>query len=258
MGIFKNWFKNNNLVVCGDSFGTIDARQDVDKQWPNLLNATTLARAGACSTYIHAQVKYAVEELEADELIVWSTSADRFIFPIQPNKKSQSITPSLEPRSFNPSDWEDAEITAGPIKANTIRTNLREFEINYQYPDYDPKWHSDIIRNFNVPGGPFNKPNKDWTEGQVKAFRTYILYLSDTQKMLHTRNLIMENMCYYLTHKEIPTTIVDLVHDFKFDSDYVTVINELPIKEFNVDYDCSLNHMDYDIHSIIADFFQNL
>ena len=128
MGIFKNWFKNNNLVVCGDSFGTIDARQDVDKQWPNLLNATTLARAGACSTYIHAQVKYAVEELEADELIVWSTSADRFIFPIQPNKKSQSITPSLEPRSFNPSDWEDAEITAGPIKANTIRTNLREFK----------------------------------------------------------------------------------------------------------------------------------
>ncbi len=263
-----------NVIICGDSFATIDKDQVLEEQWAHMLGNITLGRTGACTTYIKAQVKYAVEQLNADKLVIWSTTPDRFIFPITPIKPTTNTRPNFGPNGYMPEDWADELQSAGPILANTIETNLDAREINYEYPDYNPMWASDILLNFSVPSGPWNKRQKHLTEGQYKAFRAYLLYLSDPELLRTKRNNLMESIYYYCMKSKIETIIVDVWSnesdstnpnwwDDVMDADNITIVDEFPNNVLNKDdyifgIKSPSNHLLPEVHSRVAKYLQEI
>ena len=267
----------NKVIICGDSFATISKDQVLEEQWAHILGNITLGRTGACTTYIKAQVKYAVEQLNANKLIIWSTTPDRFVFPITPIKPTTNTiltSDALRYGAYMPNDWADELQSAGPILANTIQTHLDAREINYEYPDYNPMWASDILLNFSVPSGPWNKRQKHLTEGQYKAFRAYLLYLSDPELLRTTRNNLMETIYYYCMKSGIETVIVDVWSnesdstnpnwwDDVIDADNISIVDGFPNDVLNhTDYifgpTAPSNHLLPEVHSRIAKYLQQI
>ena len=76
------------LAVVGDSFASLDKRYTL---WPQQLaeklnlKLHNLGRCGADTMYIHTQMKYAIEKLNASHIVVWQTHPDRVLIPRNSN-----------------------------------------------------------------------------------------------------------------------------------------------------------------------------
>ena len=223
------------LAVVGDSFATLDTRH---KCWPKFvseglnLELHNLARSGADSMYIHAQMKYAVEELNVTHMIVWQTHHERVLIPSNSDVNS-------------------------PIKANNIINSSVEggnesHQELYKYPDYNPDYISD-----NIPS-IIDKYQRDLELVGIessKAYGTWITYLQNEHISSYNKDVYVENMYYYLDYHKIKTVMVDLYkgqieeyYDLK-DSDYVKIID--PSKSGFFDWASDVNHD----HSLTTNHF---
>lgn len=249
----------DKLVVVGDSFAALNAEwKDEDHFSYQVaecmgIPVDVLARGGADSIYIHAQMKYAVESLGATHLIIWQTTPERFTFPFTSDAQTVlTNTPSVG--GLGGETY--ARLVNGKVTANRFLTHQNPDERNYQYPDYDPEYLSDHANCIFLPGR--NQISRQWRN----AYGHYISQLFDDGLAHYVRKALCESMYNYCNFHKIKTVIVDKYYAFggeEYRMDllpckHVTMLTDPTINFKLGEYysDSSPNHMTLEGHKYIT------
>ena len=229
------------LAVCGDSFTSIDSRYESGIQWPYLLGQNLgmpticFGRGGSDSVYIHSQVKYAIEHFSPDHMLVWCTSPDRFIFPLDSSKE------------------------LGDLSANKVKSHFgfynkegifNHFEKNFVYDDYEELYGSDHVSSFCE--------RNDVSDKFKQAFDMHITHLYAGGINQYIKKMSVEHIYFLCEHHKIKTVIVDTYQTFSTnynynlpESDFVKIIS-LDV-DIGSDADMS-NHIALEYHQSLADY----
>jgi len=224
------------LVVCGDSFASINAHWPAESQWPLIMGevlgceAITLGRGAGCNMYIHAQVKYAIEVLHATHIMVWPTSPNRYMFP-------------------------DTTVEETDFAANTIESHFNTDESNYVYENYKPKYLSHHADGHHISMR---------SERHENAYNNFLLYLTDEQLDLNRSKIIMGDIARMCDYHKVKTLINLNNFDYWKGMDWLEISNEYvqPLYSLDVDMgegkDESPNHIDLHCHRPLGTYLANL
>jgi len=211
------------LAVIGDSFASLDKRYTL---WPQQLaeklnlKLHNLGKCGADTMYIHTQMKYAIEQLQASHIVVWQTHPDRVLIP----KHSTIDTPLTANKVLNI-----------PPEVNDL-TSMCRHEDCYVYPDYQPSYISDNINTFlnrylvlgNDTTNFYGKISKETAD----AFANWTIHLQNSHINTYNKSVYVENMFYYLNQRKIKSVIVDIYSEYDLPkSRYVTILNSDDINQ---------------------------
>ena len=226
---------SKQLVVCGDSFASINAHWPTESQWPSILGETlgcksiTLGRGASCNMYIHAQVKYAIEVLHADYIMVWPTSPNRYVFPL--------------------SGEETLDFTA-----NNVASHNSPDEHNFEYNDYNPVYHS-----HHAEGHTFKRV----TAKHERAYNQWLLYLTNPSLDLYRSKMIIHDIARMCNFHKVKCLINLSQHDYwnepkntdwmEIDSEYVVPLYGIPVDLGDDDAD-SPNHIDLHCHRPLGEY----
>ena len=224
------------LVVCGDSFASLNAHWPAESQWPMIMGevlgceAVTLGRGAGCNMYIHAQVKYAIEELHATHIMVWATSPNRYMFP-------------------------DTTIEETEFAANTIESHVNTDESNYVYENYIPKYlsHHAVEHHIDLR-----------SDRHKSAYDNFLLYLTDEQLDLSRSKMIIGDIARMCDYHKVKTLINLSNLDHWKTTEWLEISNEYvqPLYTIDVDmgpgHDHSPNHIDLNCHRTLGEYLANL
>lgn len=224
------------LVVCGDSFASIDVRWPPEAQWPMIMGevlgceAITLGRGAGCNLYIHAQVKYAIEVLHATHIMVWTTSPNRYMFP-------------------------DTTVEETEFAANTIESHINTHESNYVYENYIPKYLSHHAQGHHIDLR---------SERHKSAYDNFLLYLTDEQLDLSRSKMIIGDIARMCDYHKVKT-LINLENGthwreknwLEISDEYVQPIYYLPV-DMGEGKDLSPNHIDLHCHRPLGTYLANL
>ena len=210
------------LAVCGDSWFCSDLKHPGASFGEILTSANqwellSLARGGCSNIAISLQVDMAIA-LNADLVIVGTTSADRIEIPIQPTKLSST---------FNWTGWE-TNVTRSFDKTKGLS--------NIQYaphPDLsslhtflnDPTMISESMNNL-----AFKRANTEYyslSDQQLEALKLYMIHLYDDRLKQQMDVWIINDACRRLTTANKPFI---LCTEGLYSGNYITDSNWLPDK----------------------------
>jgi len=229
------------LAVCGDSFTSIDSRFESGIQWPYLLgqklNTPTICfgRGGADSLYIHSQVKYAIDHFSPEYMLVWCTSPDRFMFPIDSSKELGDLTANKVKSHF------------GFYNKQGVFTN---FEKNFVYDDYEELYGSDHVSSFSE--------RNDVSDKFKQAFDMHLTHLYAGGINQYIKKMSVEHIYFLCDSLKIKTVIVDTYQTNPTNYEY-----NLPQSNFveiiSLDFDIGSgsdmsNHISLENHQSLADY----
>lgn len=224
------------LVVCGDSFASINTHWPAVQQWPMIMGevlgceAITLGRGAGCNMYIHAQVKYAIEVLHATHIMVWATSPNRYMFP-------------------------DTTIEETEFGANTIESHINTDESNYVYENYIPKYlsHHAVGHHIDLR-----------SEQHKSAYDNFLLYLTDEQLDLSRSKMIIGDIARMCDYHKVKTLINLSNGDHWKSNDWLEISDEYVQPLYRIDIDMgegkdeSPNHIDLHCHRPLGTYLANL
>ncbi len=202
------------LAVVGDSFASLDKRYTL---WPQQLaeklnlKLHNLGRCGADTMYIHTQMKYAIEKLNASHIVVWQTHPDRVLIP----RNSNISTPLTANKVINV-----------PPELNDLGLPLPKNEDYYVYPDYEPSYISDNINTLVQRYSNTNPHPGKISNETADAFASWTMHLQNSDINNYNKSVYVENMFYYLNERKIKSVMIDIYSEYDLPkSDYVSVLN---------------------------------
>jgi hypothetical protein len=221
------------IAVCGDSWFSADTNLP-GKSFGEVMcnnntwNLLSLARGGCSNFAISLQVDKAIE-LNADFIVVGTTTPDRSEFPII-NDQTISVWNKLK-NAFNWKEW----FTLQPevyVKSKGISNILHTRSLSSTYPWInDPTIISESLNNLM-----FVDNNKLTTE-QLDALRSYMLNLYDSGIKRQTDSWIISDVCRRLEQANIPYLIfIESLYqwDFSKDIEWVPEKNVVRPRDFSV------------------------
>ena len=221
------------VAVCGDSWFSADTALPgksfgevmCDKNEWKLLS---LARGGCSNFAIRLQVDKAIE-LNADVVIIGTTTPDRGEFPII-NSQNKLIWEKLK-SSFNWKDW----FTSQPkvyIKSRGISNVLHTNSVSSTHPwIQDPTIISESLNNLMFT------THEKLTAEQLDSLRSYMLNLYDSGIKRQIDSWVISDACRSLEQADIPYLIfIESLYQWDFSNDiaWVPEKNVVRPKDFSV------------------------
>lgn len=227
------------IAVCGDSWFSADPNLP-GKSFGEIMcianhwNLLSLARGGCSNFAIALQVDKAIE-LNADLVVLGTTTPDRAEFPII-NEQNISIWQQLK-NYFNWNDWSNNQpevYNKSRGISNILHTNSVSATHNWIS---DPTIISESLGNLMfLNNSIFFKHNK-LTQDQIDALRSYMLNLYDSGIKRQIDCWIISDACRRLEKANIPYLIfIESLYqwDFSKDIDWVPEKNIVRPRDFSI------------------------